>query len=141
MLGHDLQIRVDAFGLSSQIWTASSPRDITTSKAWIHGAFPPSQRGPNDSGDGTYVTLIEVPNKSKDWAGSLTPHKVCDRFEKESSLEPAKEWLRVYAKDIRERLAEEIGAGLDFSDQDVLAMQMVSGENPGGFQEDADPHL
>jgi acid phosphatase len=46
-------------------------------------------------------------------------------FEKLSSLEPANAWLSVYAPKIKERLSGDLSK-VDLSDQDVLAMQMVS---------------
>jgi hypothetical protein len=45
-----------------KVWTASSERDIETSKAWIRGAFPEWQRGDDGEGDGKvgrpFVTLL-----------------------------------------------------------------------------------
>lgn len=57
-----------------KIWTASSSRDIDTAQAYIKGAFPRHQAGKDGDGDGVNVQLIEVPNKLRDWAKSLTPH-------------------------------------------------------------------
>lgn len=59
-----------------QVWTASSPRDIDSAKAWIQGAFPANQTGKEGEGDGETVQLIEVPNKGfgSSWKESLTPH-------------------------------------------------------------------
>ena len=56
------------------MWTASSPRDIESAKAYILGAFPSHQSGSDGHGDGDVVQLIKVPNKAKDWDRSLTPH-------------------------------------------------------------------
>lgn len=113
------------------MWTASSDRDIETAKAYIKGSFPSHQSG-NGTGDGEVVQLIQVPNHSKEpmgWEQTLTPHKACDAFEKKSSLKPANEWLSVYAPRIKKRLSHPKLLGKladDLSDQDVLAMGMVS---------------
>lgn len=62
------------------------------------------------------------------WEQTLTPHKACAAFEKESSKGPANKWLSVFAPNIRKRLSDKkllgkVAKGL--SDQDVLAMGMV----------------
>ncbi|KAK4686422.1 acid phosphatase, partial [Tremellales sp. Uapishka_1] len=111
-----------------KVWTASSPRDIETAKAYIKGAFPSHQSGPDGHGDGEVVQLVKVPNKAQDWDRSLTPHKACAAFEKESSLVPANKWLKVYAARVKARLSETIPAfAAELSDQDVLGMQMLCG--------------
>ncbi|WRT70288.1 uncharacterized protein IL334_007286 [Kwoniella shivajii] len=113
---------------SYKIWTASSPRDIDTAKAYIKGGFPSHQSGDDGEGDGEVVQLVKVPNKAKDWDRSLTPHKACDAFEKVSSLEPANKWLAVYAPKVIERLRGVIPEIADeLVDQDILAMQMLCG--------------
>ena len=43
-----------------KVWTASSERDIETSKAWIRGAFPEWQRGDDGEGDGKVSRLLEA---------------------------------------------------------------------------------
>ncbi|WWD03521.1 hypothetical protein V865_001574 [Kwoniella europaea PYCC6329] len=111
-----------------KVWTASSTRDIDTAKSYIKGGFPSHQSGNDGEGDGEVVQLVKVPNKAKDWDRSLTPHKACDTFEKESSLEPANKWLGVYAPKVIERLRGIIPEIADqLVDQDILAMQMLCG--------------
>ncbi|OCF61165.1 hypothetical protein L486_00810 [Kwoniella mangroviensis CBS 10435] len=111
-----------------KVWTASSTRDIDTAKSYIKGGFPSHQSGDDGEGDGEVVQLVKVPNKAKDWDRSLTPHKACDTFEKESSLEPANKWLAVYAPKVIERLRGIIPEIADqLVDQDILAMQMLCG--------------
>ncbi|ORX36155.1 histidine phosphatase superfamily [Kockovaella imperatae] len=113
---------------SYKVWTASSQRDIDSARSYILGSFPAHQSGGKGEGDGDVVQLIKVPNKAKDWDRSLTPHKACDTFEKQSSLKPANQWLKVYAKGIKERLHSEIPHfARELSDQDILAMQMLCG--------------
>ncbi|CDZ97842.1 Multiple inositol polyphosphate phosphatase [Phaffia rhodozyma] len=117
--------------VSYKVWSASSARDIDTSKSYIRGAFPTIQSGPDGTGDGEQVELIEVPNHEKSWERSLTPHKACDAFEKESSKKPAETWLAVYAAKTRARLSDDrlLGEKLAgrFVDMDILAMQMLCG--------------
>lgn len=109
-----------------QIWTASSERDITTARSFIKGAFPSHQSGDDGEGNKDNVLLIEVPNKAKDWDRSLTPHKACDAFEKETSKGPANEWLAVFGKRVRERLADGVLPGVGWMEnKDVLGMFMV----------------
>ncbi|KAK8853162.1 hypothetical protein IAR55_003863 [Kwoniella newhampshirensis] len=111
-----------------KVWTASSARDIETAKAYIIGSFPSHQSGDDGEGDGDVVQLVKVPNKARDWDRSLTPHKACDAFEKLSSLEPANQWLSVYAPRIRERLGGRMPKVVkELNDQDILAMQMLCG--------------
>ncbi|GHJ85260.1 hypothetical protein NliqN6_1662 [Naganishia liquefaciens] len=111
-----------------KIWTASSSRDIDTAQAFIKGAFPDHQAGKDGNGDGVNVQLIKVPNKKKDWEQSLTPHKACDTFEKESSLKPAAEWLHVYAPRVRQRLNDVVPRIAErLEDMDVLAMMELCG--------------
>ncbi|WVR07739.1 hypothetical protein IAU60_004782 [Kwoniella sp. DSM 27419] len=111
-----------------KVWTASSARDIDTAKAYIKGSFPSHQSGDDGEGDGDVVQLIQVPNKAKDWDRSLTPHKACDAFEKLSSLEPANQWLSVYAPKVIDRLKGVIpDVAEELVDQDILAMQMLCG--------------
>ncbi|KAL7414292.1 histidine phosphatase superfamily [Mrakia frigida] len=111
---------------SYKVWTASSSRDIESSKSFILGAFPRHQSGPDGKGDGDEVELVEIPNKAKDWDRSLTPHKACAAFEKESSLEPAGVWLATYAPRVRERLSTLI-PNVPLVDEDILGMQMLCG--------------
>ncbi|KAK1926605.1 histidine phosphatase superfamily [Papiliotrema laurentii] len=111
-----------------KVWTASSERDIDTAEAYIRGSFPSDQSGGHGEGDGETVQLIKVPNKAKDWDRSLTPHKACEAWEKDSSLVPANKWLSVYAPQVRERLRQYLPDLVDeLNDQDVLAMQMLCG--------------
>ncbi|ORY25534.1 histidine phosphatase superfamily [Naematelia encephala] len=111
-----------------KVWTASSDRDIESAKAYILGSFPRHQSGDDGHGDGEVVQLVKVPNKARDWDRSLTPHKACDAFEKQSSLEPASKWLDIYAPKVRARLAGTIpGLAEKLDDQDILAMQMLCG--------------
>ncbi|KAJ9109297.1 hypothetical protein QFC21_000626 [Naganishia friedmannii] len=111
-----------------KIWTASSARDIDSAQAFIKGAFPDHQAGKEGNGDGVNVQLVKVPNRKKDWEQSLTPHKACDTFEKESSLPPAAKWLKIYAPRIRQRLAHVVPRIADkLEDMDVLAMMELCG--------------
>lgn len=111
-----------------KVWTASSARDIETAQAYIQGAFPRHQAGPDGEGDGINVQLIEVPNHLKDWAKSLTPHKACDAFEKESSLPPAETWLNVYGPRVIQRLKDIIpDVASELVPMDILAMQELCG--------------
>jgi acid phosphatase len=62
------------------------------------------------------------------WEQTLTPHKACDAFEKKSSLDPANEWLSVFAPRVRKRLSDSKllgGVAKELDDQDILAMGMV----------------
>ncbi|KAH6902079.1 histidine phosphatase superfamily [Coprinopsis sp. MPI-PUGE-AT-0042] len=112
--------------LPLKIWSASSDRDIVSAKNFILGAFPSNHTGREGEGDGEKVQLIEVPNNRKEWSGSLTPHKACDAFEKESSLIPAADWLHIYAPKVRKRLEGVIPkVAKTLKDEDVLAMQMT----------------
>lgn len=110
-----------------KLWTASSARDIETATSFIKGAFPKNQTGGDGTGDGFHVQLVKVPNKlGRGWKRSLTPHKACETFTKEPSLEPAGKWLNVFAPKIRERLTSvvpEIAKRVD--DRDILAMMML----------------
>ncbi|WWD19579.1 hypothetical protein CI109_104040 [Kwoniella shandongensis] len=111
-----------------KVWTASSGRDIETAKAYILGSFPSHQSGDDGEGDGEVVQLVKVPNKARDWDRSLTPHKACSTFEKLSSLEPANQWLAVYAPKVKERLSGLMPeVAKELNDQDILAMQMLCG--------------
>jgi hypothetical protein len=56
----------------------------------------------------------------------LTPHKVCKAFEKESSKIPAAEWLGVFGKRVRDRLADGVLPGTAWmQNDDILGMMMV----------------
>lgn len=46
-----------------KVWSASSGRDVDTSKAWVRGAFPHWQEGKEGEGDSQVVKLVAVPNK------------------------------------------------------------------------------
>lgn len=46
-----------------KVWSASSGRDVDTSKAWVRGAFPHWQEGKDGEGDSQVVKLVAVPNK------------------------------------------------------------------------------
>ncbi|BGP08688.1 hypothetical protein JCM10049v2_004537 [Rhodotorula toruloides] len=109
-----------------KVWSASSSRDIETSKAWVRGAFPSWQEGHEGEGDGDVVQLVRVDNKNASWADSLTPHKICDRFTKETGKPKAQEWLEVYGPPALERL-NGFAPGFDFQLEDVIAMQMMCG--------------
>lgn len=110
-----------------KLWTASSTRDIESSLAFMDGLFLKNQTGKKGEGDGVHLQLVKVPNKQgKGWEQSLTPHKACSAFEKESSLEPAAKWLHVFAPRIRDRLngvVPRIASRLE--DEDVLGMFML----------------
>lgn len=56
------------------MWTASSTRDIDSAENYILGSFPKHQSGKDGHGDGDVVQLVKVPNKSREWERSLTPH-------------------------------------------------------------------
>ncbi|KDE07625.1 hypothetical protein MVLG_02088 [Microbotryum lychnidis-dioicae p1A1 Lamole] len=109
-----------------KIFTASSERDIESSKAWIRGAFPNHQEGDDGEGDGKFVSLVKVPNKSPDWASSLTPHKLCPAFTKEVGKPEAQIWLETYGPEPLKRLQEwapEVGFALN----DIIGLQMLCG--------------
>lgn len=109
-----------------KIYTASSERDVETSKAWIKGVFPRWQEGDDGEGDGKYVSLVKVPNKDSDWAGSLTPHKICPAFTKEAGKPEARIWLETFGHAPLARLnkmAPDVGFELD----DVIAAFMFCG--------------
>lgn len=109
-----------------KVWSASSSRDVDTSKAWVRGAFPSWQEGHEGEGDGEVVQLVRVDNKNASWADSLTPHKICDRFTKETGKPKAREWLEVYGPPALERL-DRLAPGFNFELEDVIAMQMMCG--------------
>ncbi|GAA5929300.1 uncharacterized protein JCM15063_004114 [Sporobolomyces koalae] len=109
-----------------KIWSASSSRDVTTSKEWIKGAFPWWQEGKNGEGDGTIISLVKVPNNDSNWANSLTPHKICPAFTKEAGKPEAQEWLEHYGPPILERL-KGFAPDLHFELNDVIAMFMLCG--------------
>ncbi|GAA6018012.1 hypothetical protein JCM10207_002740 [Rhodosporidiobolus poonsookiae] len=109
-----------------KIWTASSTRDIDTAKAWIRGAFPHWQEGPDGEGDGKVVSLVKVPNKDPDWSVSLTPHKICDAFTKEAGKPEAQAWLETFGPPARNRM-NEMAPGYNFELNDVIAAQMFCG--------------
>lgn len=49
-----------------KVWSASSERDVETSKAWVRGAFPHWQAGKGGGkgeGDGKFIQLVAVKNK------------------------------------------------------------------------------
>lgn len=74
------------------------------------------------------MQLVKVPNGRREWAGSLTPHKACDAFEKTASLLPAAVWLRRWAPRVRERLGAVVPQlAKHLVDEDVLAIAMVGG--------------
>lgn len=110
-----------------KLWTASSQRDIDTATSFIKGAFPRNQTGKGGTGDGYHVQLVKVPNKlGSGWKRSLTPHKACDAFDKKPSLEPASQWLGVFAPKIRERLASVVPTiAKELEDDDIMAMSML----------------
>ncbi|KAL7420078.1 hypothetical protein Q5752_005043 [Cryptotrichosporon argae] len=111
-----------------KVWTASSARDIESAEAYIKGAFPAHQAGDDGHGDGDVIQLVKVPNKAAEWDRSLTPHKACAAFEKDSSLVPANKWLAVYGPRVRARIATLAPAfAAELDDNDVLAMQMLCG--------------
>ncbi|GAA5986255.1 hypothetical protein JCM11641_004869 [Rhodosporidiobolus odoratus] len=107
-------------------WTASSPRDIGTAKAWIKGAFPYWQEGKDGEGDGKIVTLVEVPNKDPDWSLSLTPHKICPAFSKDPGQAEARKWLETFGPPALERM-NRFAPGYDFELNDVIAAQLFCG--------------
>lgn len=129
-----------------KVWSASSGRDVDTSKAWVRGAFPHWQNGDDGEGDQDTIKLIAVPNKvspdvehwstpfadaarplqNKDWADSLTPHKICDAFSKEPGKPEAQTWLENYGPPVVERLNKLVD-GLEIELNDVIAMQMLCG--------------
>ncbi|GAA5937852.1 hypothetical protein JCM1841_004381 [Sporobolomyces salmonicolor] len=109
-----------------KIWTASSERDIETSKAWIRGAFPNWQEGEDGEGDGTVVSLVKVPNKDADWAESLTPHKICPAWDRNSGNEDAQAWLETYGPPVLQRL-RRYAPGYALELNDVIAMGMLCG--------------
>jgi len=105
-----------------KIFSASSQRDVDSSTAFISGIFPNRTIG-TKSGQ---VDLIKVPNKSKHWATSLTPHKACDRFDKEVGKKERNAYQKGYAKAAIARLGKEL-PGWDWSWTDVVAMQQLCG--------------
>ncbi|GAA6055289.1 hypothetical protein JCM3770_004821 [Rhodotorula araucariae] len=111
---------------SFKVWSASSDRDIETSKAWVRGAFPHWQEGKDGEGDGQFVQLVAVKNKDRNWANSLTPHKICDAFTKDAGKPEAQQWLDTYGPPVLARL-NEYAPGFDFELNDVIAMQMMCG--------------
>ncbi|GAA5964145.1 hypothetical protein JCM8115_005361 [Rhodotorula mucilaginosa] len=109
-----------------KVWSASSGRDVDTSKAWVRGAFPHWQEGKDGEGDSQVVKLVAVPNKDPNWSNSLTPHKICDAFTKEAGKPEAQAWLNTYGPPIVERLNGLVN-GISFELNDVIAMQMLCG--------------
>ncbi|GJN91040.1 hypothetical protein Rhopal_004055-T1 [Rhodotorula paludigena] len=98
-----------------KVWSASSERDLETSKAWVRGAFPNWQEGKEGEGDGEFVQLVAVKNK-----------KICDAFTKETGKPAQREWLEVYGPSVRDRMNEQ-APGYDFQLEDVIAAQMMCG--------------
>ncbi|GAA5874082.1 hypothetical protein JCM3774_001601 [Rhodotorula dairenensis] len=109
-----------------KVWSASSGRDVDTSKAWVRGAFPHWQEGRDGEGDSKVIKLVAVPNKDPNWSDSLTPHKICDAFTKEAGKPEAQAWLNNYGPPILERL-NGLAEGVSFELNDVIAMQMLCG--------------
>ncbi|CAO1631061.1 unnamed protein product [Parajaminaea phylloscopi] len=112
--------------VSFKIWSASSSRDVATSKAFIRGCFPKHHEGEDGEGDGKYVQLVKVPNKDPDWQASLTPHKVCPKWSKEAGKPDFREWLGRYGPQPLERL-KELLPDFDWQLEDIVAMQMYCG--------------
>lgn len=73
------------------------------------------------------VDLVKVPNKSKDWATSLTPHKACDRFDKEVGKTERNAYQKSYAEPAIERLRGDL-PGWNWTWTDIVAMQQLCGE-------------
>ncbi|KAL8286444.1 hypothetical protein RQP46_004461 [Phenoliferia psychrophenolica] len=111
-----------------KVFTASSARDIGTAKAWTRGLFPKWQEGKDGEGDGKYVSLVKVPNDNKDWAASLTPHKICPAFSKENGKPEAQIWLNTFGPAPLARL-QEMAPHFDFVLDDVIALFMFCGND------------
>ncbi|GAA5899056.1 hypothetical protein JCM8208_002988 [Rhodotorula glutinis] len=112
-----------------KVWSASSERDVETSKSFVQGAFPHWQAGHGNGGgegDGKYIQLVAVKNKDPDWAHSLTPHKICDAFTKESGKPHAQQWLETWGPAVLDRLNAH-APGWNFELNDVIAMFMLCG--------------
>lgn len=57
------RVRVTKPKVPFKVWSASSGRDVETSKAWVRGAFPHWQEGKDGEGDSKVIKLVAVPNK------------------------------------------------------------------------------
>lgn len=109
-----------------KVWSASSSRDVSTSKAFVRGAFPKRHEGDDGAGDGKYVQLIKVPNKDPNWQASLTPHKVCPKWSKEVGKPDFRAWLQRYGPGPLERF-KKLLPDFDWRLEDITAMQMYCG--------------
>lgn len=76
------------------------------------------------------VDLVKVPNKNEDWSFSLTPHKVCDRFDKSLGKKERNAYQEVVAKKAIQRLTEKGELpGWKWNWTDIIAMQQMCGES------------
>jgi len=112
--------------LVNRIYTASSPRDVDSSTAFVSGMFPNRTIGTMKG----QIDLVKVPNKNEDWAFSLTPHKICDRFDKSQGKKERNAFQEKVAKKVIERL-EGNGElkGWKWNWTDIIAMQQMCGES------------
>ncbi|KAK9900897.1 phosphoglycerate mutase-like protein [Cystobasidium minutum MCA 4210] len=107
-----------------KIYTASSQRDVDSSTAFITGMFPNRTLGTSQG----QVDLVKVPNKNEDWSFSLTPHKVCDRFDKSQGKKERNAYQEVVAKKAIQRLTEKGELpGWKWNWTDIIAMQQMCG--------------
>ncbi|GAA5988003.1 hypothetical protein JCM10908_002024 [Rhodotorula pacifica] len=120
------ELRMSKPKVPFKVWSASSGRDVETSKAWVRGAFPHWQNGKDGEGDSEIIKLVAVPNKDPNWSDSLTPHKICDAFSKEAGKPEAQAWLDAYGPPIVQRI-NQLAEGIIFELNDVIAMQMLCG--------------
>lgn len=110
--------------LPFRIYTASSERDVDSSTAFITGMFPNRTLG-TLSGQ---VDLVKVPNKNEDWSFSLTPHKVCDRFDKKQGKKERNAYQERVAMKAIERLQNSGELpGWNWNWTDIIAMQQMCG--------------
>lgn len=108
-----------------RMYTASSARDVDSSTAFISGFFPERKLGTHKG----QVDLVKVPNKNEDWAFSLTPHKVCKRFDKSQGKSERNAFQARTAAPVIDRLSQagEL-PGWNWNWTDVVAMQQLCGK-------------
>jgi acid phosphatase len=107
-----------------RIYSASSARDVDSSTAFISGLLPNRSIGTSKG----QVDLVKVPNTNADWAFSLTPHKICDRFDKKQGKEERDAFQKLAAGPVIERLGNEGELeGWKWDWTDVIAMQQMCG--------------
>lgn len=75
------------------------------------------------------VDLVKVPNTNQDWSFSLTPHKVCDRFDKKQGKAERNAFQEKVAQKVIDRFkANGEMPGFHWNWTDIIGLQQMCGE-------------